>query len=235
MAGKGGGAWKVAYADFVTAMMAFFMVMWLTSQNENVKDAIAEHFRDPREPELLLHRPPRHNEKTKGRYRVRSNNPISSDELDDPKYDRPRLQTLREADRTAVGTVIYFADNSAALNDDAKQRLDLLLPLIVGKPQKLEVRGHSSRRPLPSSGTFEDVWQLSYARCAATLKYLEQNGIPPERIRLSQAGGHEPITTRTDSRAQSKNPRVEIFLVTEWAEDLMGTRSERSKRFESDN
>ncbi len=47
MAGKGGGAWKVAYADFVTAMMAFFMVMWLTSQKPEVKQAIAGYFRDP--------------------------------------------------------------------------------------------------------------------------------------------------------------------------------------------
>ena len=35
MAGHGGGAWKVAYADFVTAMMAFFMVMWITAQKSN--------------------------------------------------------------------------------------------------------------------------------------------------------------------------------------------------------
>src|SRR5689334_7235965 len=47
MAGKGGGAWKVAYADFVTAMMAFFLVMWLVSQSEPVKEAIAHHFQDP--------------------------------------------------------------------------------------------------------------------------------------------------------------------------------------------
>src|SRR3972149_6966141 len=48
MAGKGGGgAWKVAYADFVTAMMAFFMVMWITAQNNAVKQAIAQYFQDP--------------------------------------------------------------------------------------------------------------------------------------------------------------------------------------------
>ena len=47
MAGHGGGAWKVAYADFVTAMMAFFMVMWLVSQNEDVKKEVAQYFRDP--------------------------------------------------------------------------------------------------------------------------------------------------------------------------------------------
>src|SRR6476646_10579430 len=42
-----GGAWKVAYADFVTAMMAFFMVMWLVNQDPSVKKAIAGYFRDP--------------------------------------------------------------------------------------------------------------------------------------------------------------------------------------------
>ena len=43
----GGGAWKVAYADFVTAMMAFFLVMWITSQSADVKKAIGGYFNDP--------------------------------------------------------------------------------------------------------------------------------------------------------------------------------------------
>ena len=45
--GHHGGAWKVAYADFVTAMMAFFLVMWLVGQSPNVKAAVAGYFRDP--------------------------------------------------------------------------------------------------------------------------------------------------------------------------------------------
>ncbi len=45
--GHHGGAWKVAYADFVTAMMAFFLVMWLVSQSEEVKQNIAGYFQDP--------------------------------------------------------------------------------------------------------------------------------------------------------------------------------------------
>ena len=43
----GGGAWKVAYADFVTAMMAFFLVMWITSQSADMKKAIGGYFNDP--------------------------------------------------------------------------------------------------------------------------------------------------------------------------------------------
>ena len=45
--GHHGGAWKVAFADFMTAMMAFFLVMWLVNQSDAVKQAVAEYFRDP--------------------------------------------------------------------------------------------------------------------------------------------------------------------------------------------
>ena len=44
---KGGGAWKVAYADFVTAMMAFFLVMWICGQDQKIKQTVADYFLDP--------------------------------------------------------------------------------------------------------------------------------------------------------------------------------------------
>jgi chemotaxis protein MotB len=46
-AGHHGGAWKVAYADFVTAMMAFFLVMWLVGASPDVKKSVAGYFREP--------------------------------------------------------------------------------------------------------------------------------------------------------------------------------------------
>jgi flagellar motor protein MotB len=46
-AGKGGGSWKVAYADFVTAMMAFFLVMWIGAQDVKVRQSVANYFVDP--------------------------------------------------------------------------------------------------------------------------------------------------------------------------------------------
>src|SRR5512147_1475188 len=45
--GHHGGAWKVAYADFVTAMMALFIVLWLLSSNQEVKKAVGGYFQDP--------------------------------------------------------------------------------------------------------------------------------------------------------------------------------------------
>ena len=52
--GPHGGAWKVAYADFVTAMMALFIVLWLMSQSEQVKKAVAGYFNDPKGTATLL-------------------------------------------------------------------------------------------------------------------------------------------------------------------------------------
>src|SRR6184192_1346773 len=47
VAAHGGGAWKVAYADFVTAMMAFFLVMWICGQDQKVRKAVSDYFGDP--------------------------------------------------------------------------------------------------------------------------------------------------------------------------------------------
>src|SRR5579859_2504479 len=46
--GHHGGAWKVAYADFVTAMMSLFIVLWLMGSSEKVKRAVAGYFNDPK-------------------------------------------------------------------------------------------------------------------------------------------------------------------------------------------
>jgi chemotaxis protein MotB len=47
VAAKGGGAWKVAYADFVTALMAFFLVMWICGQDQAIRRAVSYYFNDP--------------------------------------------------------------------------------------------------------------------------------------------------------------------------------------------
>ena len=47
MAAGGGGSWKVAYADFVTAMMAFFLVMWICAQDAQTREAVAHYFNEP--------------------------------------------------------------------------------------------------------------------------------------------------------------------------------------------
>jgi chemotaxis protein MotB len=55
MAAGGGGAWKVAYADFVTAMMAFFLVMWICGQDQAIRKAVSYYFNDPMNSSMIGH------------------------------------------------------------------------------------------------------------------------------------------------------------------------------------
>jgi chemotaxis protein MotB len=212
MAGKGGGAWKVAYADFVTAMMAFFLVMWIVGQNEQVKEAIAHHFSDPfakeSEEEGTAHqRAPKH--------------PAPARISDHPEHEKEAggsqsvLLTTQGGERTSIGTVIHFADDSAELDAEAIRRLKDIAPLMIGKPQKIELRGHSSRRPLPAGSPYTDHWQLSYQRCLAVMAELEKLGIGHERMRLSQAAGYEPLAAPDEQFAGGGYARVELSLLNE--------------------
>jgi chemotaxis protein MotB len=212
MAGKGGGAWKVAYADFVTAMMAFFLVMWIVAQSDQAKEAIAQHFNDPfakeSDEEGTAHqRPPKH--------------PAPARSTDKPEHEKEAggshsvLLVTNGGERTSIGIVVHFADDSAELDAEAQRRLAEIAPLLVGKPQKIELRGHSSRRPLPAESAHSDHWKLCYDRCLAVMQQLEKLGIPHERIRMSQAAGYEPLASPDENFPGGGYARVEVSLLNE--------------------
>ena len=214
MAGHGGGAWKVAYADFVTAMMAFFMVMWITAQNDGVKEAVAQHFSHPlgNYDEGGSLRPNRRNAGYVDSH-PKAHGSANADA--DPNNRKPYRLRGTFGDRTDIGAVILFSDESTELDELAQQDLQRFVPLVAGDPHKIEVRGHAARRPPSAAVAPLDPWQLSYTRCLRTMEFLVQLGIPPERIRLAQAGLHEP-------QQRELNSRVEVFLLDEMMEDRRG-------------
>lgn len=240
MAGHGGGAWKVAYADFVTAMMAFFMVMWITAQSKPVKQAIAQYFKDPaayKASMIPIHdlddnsadKPP------EGLHSPGMGLSVQGSKASKKGGELPQLglSVLHDGDRRILGTVIVFAESSADLTAEAKKQIERLTPLVRGKRNKLEVRGHATRRPLPPNSTYRDAWQLCYGRCLAVMKCLDDEGVEPERLRLSQAGPYEPQTIEEDVAKQAQNSRVEVYVLGEFVDDYVGTREERAKRFQS--
>jgi chemotaxis protein MotB len=210
MAGKGGGSWKVAYADFVTAMMAFFMVMWITAQNKEAKEAVSSYFQDPF-----------------GKA-GESTGPVSALSGGNPASNRRGAQGQRPGVKTApsessgLGTTILFAPNSADLSEAAKSHLVSLAPDLAGIPQRIEIRGHASRAPLPPESPFRDAWSLSYARCQSAMQFLAEQGIEPERMRLSQAGAYQPATNIENAERQKENERVEVFVLREFVSPTIG-------------
>ncbi len=130
------------------------------------------------------------------------------------------------------GVVIFFAESSATLSDEAKHGLDEAVEGFRGQPQKIEIRGHTSQKPLPPNSPYASHWDLAYARCRNVYQYLtEEKGIDAERLRMSIAGPYEPMHLGSDPVAIRENPRVEVFMLNEVVEDLMGTREEQEKRF----
>jgi chemotaxis protein MotB len=126
---------------------------------------------------------------------------------------------FRHFNRTySVGTVILFPQDSAALDGPAKERLESLLPLLMGKPNKIEVRVYAPRQALPKGSAFGEAWQLARDRALATMKYLTEHGISTERLRLSQEGALEPDTLYTGEKKPVPSARVEVFALDEYVD-----------------
>jgi chemotaxis protein MotB len=201
MAGKGGGAWKVAYADFVTAMMAFFMVMWLTSQKPEVKQAVAGYFRDP--------------------YAIFQGTEPGSAADGTPTTD-PRLGHQAPPQRRHVENpgnetdykfTVLFADAAAEIDAAAAESIRTFVPAMIGKLNRIEVRAHCESKPLPEGSPFKDLLDLCYARGRAVQSELENRGIEHDRIRISLAGANEPVAANLTEDELKLNSRVDVIML----------------------
>lgn len=246
MAG-GGGAWKVAYADFVTAMMAFFLVMWIVAQNKAVKESVAQYFENPLGSQTdaratSLHGiegasadaelegtqagpmgappPPPLGDIAKGQEGENS-----------PKIP-PALRIFEKLDQTrTAGTVVLFAEEGSELDTAAKTQIRALIPSLLGKPNKIELRGHVSRRAIPSGQPVSRSWELCYQRCLKVMDFMIENGIEPNRFRLSQDGKYESYHKAGDQPTAEMNSRVEIFALGEFVAKHKDTSLERAGNF----
>ena len=86
---------------------------------------------------------------------------------------------LLAADRNLPALIVNFEESSAELPKEAQKRLSDLLPALVGKQNRIELRSHSTRRPLPKDGPYRDHWQLCFERSQQTMKFLATHGVEP--------------------------------------------------------
>src|SRR5579864_218334 len=122
-------------------------------------------------------------------------------------------------DRFVFQSEVLFQPASADLSPDAQHELDLLagaLKEIVPKIPKdinwiLRIDGHTDKRPI-STAQFKSNWELSSARATAVVKYLIQQGIPPERLVAAGFAEFQPIDPGDTEDAYSKNRRIEFRL-----------------------
>jgi flagellar motor protein MotB len=190
--------------------MAFFLVMWIMSLNQQVKESVAHYFSDPYGSFDA-------NGKSGG---SDASGPVLNPEPTQRVLIKPNIIKEFYATQFELGATIYFQAGAAELDDEGRVALDELVSYIQGQDRLVVIRGHASPRAAgdgTDNAAREDSWSLSCARTLQVRRYLEECGIDPSRMRLSEAGEFEPAVHSTESRWQHENDRVEVFVPKESA------------------
>ncbi len=140
-----------------------------------------------------------------------------------PVGENRTVRIVRPGDRTARGTSLQFDDGSGELRPAEAEVLRGLASDFIGKPQLIEVRAHTSRKPLEAGSPYRDHWDLAAARGRSVMSFLiEQVGVEPERVRMTTAGPFEPLYSGTDPVKVKTNDRVEVYLLDQTVSGAAG-------------
>jgi chemotaxis protein MotB len=226
--GHHGGAWKVAYADFVTAMMALFIVLWLLSSSKEVQVAVGGYFKDPTG-----------NSNKVGTdmagagenfILTRDNMPKLKEQLQQAikkMTDFEKLKSHIEMTVTAEGlrieltesaTGTFFGTGSAKLNADGNALLITLAQELGKLPNKLSIEGHTDSQPY-ASPTYGN-WELSSDRANAARRIMQANGIGPGQV-TQVRGFADQRLRKPDAPLDPANRRISLIVqyITKTADD----------------
>jgi chemotaxis protein MotB len=226
-AGHHGGAWKVAYADFVTAMMALFIVLWLMGASEPVKKAVAGYFRDPSGKSV---------ETGNGQGGAGQNIGLGKDDMSKLKQkleaamkQAPELEKLKDQVQMTVtgeglrielleSEVGTFFDSSKAQPTDSGKAMLTMLSFELGKMQnKLLIEGHTDARPYSSPNGYSN-WELSADRANAARKLMQATGVQPDQVAEVRGYADQHLRKPEDANGAS-NRRVSIVVKYRGAAD----------------
>jgi chemotaxis protein MotB len=218
--GHHGGAWKVAYADFVTAMMALFIVLWLLNTSKQVQEAVAGYFRDPsgtsRKPGTSLTGAGENFFLTKDdmpKLKQELQNAVQHMNNFDKLKDQIEMTVTAEGLRielmeTASGT---FFDSGSSKPTENGRDLMIMLAQELGKlPNKISIEGHTDSKPYVGAGDYSN-WELSTDRANAARRLMQGNGLGPEQV--AQVRGYADQRLRKpDQPLDPSNRRISVIV-----------------------
>lgn len=238
--GHHGGAWKVAYADFVTAMMALFIVLWLLNSSKQIQVAVGGYFKDPTGTSKKV---------GNGQNGSGENFVVTKDNLTEIKDELQKsvrkmnitdeLKKQIEMTITAEGLRIelmesdqgtFFPSGIPEPNDQAKALLSALAAELGQLPNSLSIEGHTDARPFAAKGNYSN-WELSADRANAARRVMQENGLGPKQV--TQVRGYADQQLRKpDSPEDASNRRITIivrYLPTQGADEDKPAPKEGSK------
>ena len=219
--GHHGGAWKVAYADFVTAMMSLFIVLWLMGSSSKVKEAVAGYFNDPQGTGKLLGTTMSGTGKT-----IQE---VSTDDLQKLKdkleqeikarKDLEKLSKQIEITITPEGLRIellegkdgtFYEIGSAKLSASGQELLSLLGTELKTLPNSLLIEGHTDSTPYSDDNSYSN-WDLSADRANSARRLLQQDGVRTNQV--TQVRGYADQMLRVKSNpTDPSNRRISILV-----------------------
>lgn len=232
--GHHGGAWKVAYADFVTAMMALFIVLWILSAGEEVQQAVAGYFKDPigfqsgggkvvdPSSKLNLMDQSIFDEKEfKETQRERLEkmkeeimNKLSENEGISLLSDQVKFEMTDEGLRIEMiesSDDVFFKLSSSRLNPIAKTILENIAQEINQLPNKVVVEGHTDVRPFGNNTSEYTNYELSTDRANSARRALVEGGLSREKI--DEIRGYAANRLRDEEDPYSLvNRRISIII-----------------------
>jgi chemotaxis protein MotB len=219
--GHNGGAWKVAYADFVTAMMSLFIVLWLMGSSEKVKKAVAGYFNDPKGTSSLM-----------GTTMSGTGDTISTattqqlqdlkDKLEKEIKARKELEKLSkqiEITITPEGLRIeliedkngtFYQSGSAKLSPSGQELLTLLAAELKTLPNELLIEGHTDATQYSTDANYSN-WELSADRANSARRLLQQSGVRSDQV--TQVRGYADQMLRVKNNPYDpSNRRISILV-----------------------
>ena len=226
--GHHGGAWKVAYADFVTAMMALFIVLWLMNSSKQVQEAVGGYFKDPSGTSKMVGT----DQRGSGENFILSKEDMAKLKEQLQKTvrrlnDFDKLKNQIEMTVTAEGLRIelmesasgtFFESGSPRPNEDCKQLLALLAQELGKLPNKISVEGHTDSKPYAGKTNYGN-WELSTDRANAARRLMQQDGVRMDQI--AQVRGYADQRLRTPKDPFNPSNR-RISLIVQYVEASVG-------------
>jgi chemotaxis protein MotB len=232
--GHHGGAWKVAFADFMTAMFAFFLVMWIVGQSQQVKSAVAGYFRDPG-----LFDFEKSNSMVPGGQKgiLPEQKPGASPAttLDDAaKLEEaaarirqalgslPQLNNIKdqiEITMTTEGLRIellesssggFFDSGSSHMNGAGEQVVVAIGRELAKVPNGVVFEGHTDSRPYSTDEGYTN-WELSADRANTARRVMQRSGLSAEQVRGVRGCSDMQLRTPNDPY-NARNRRVSIIV-----------------------
>jgi chemotaxis protein MotB len=231
--GHHGGAWKVAYADFVTAMMALFIVLWLMNSNTKVKEAVSGYFKDPSGFAKLAGVGKVTGSSSDGGGNMLVVTPDNMAKLKEnlekaikslPDFDKMKDQV--EITITAEGLRIelletqmgmFFESGRPQPTPNGTELLKSLAGQLGGLPNRLVIEGHTDSKPFNAAGTYSN-WELSSDRANQARQIMQSSGLRSNQV-LQVRGFADQALRNVKDPEDAGNRRISVIVHYQEAEE----------------